>query len=311
MSTKRKKTNTINLTNESNAGMDVNNSFETNRKKTKKVSNVNINVFNSLETNRQRKLKKSRQNNLNEFRQKLIKTGVNPHLINENIPVIRHMSLIDFLYCTTRLFKLIENDTKDYKRIDDIFMKKMFHAHTDTNDEASWESFNNTRKFMNGLSARLGDFHEEVAGKLTGYRTLPVGHWSGVDVMNDEKTEFYEWKNKYGISSETLKTVYFKFKRILDKFPRAICVLVYVNIPSDVKRRPEPILRTQTGKIVIDLTEEKYKGRIFIVSGKEAYAHMSKDNSFYEKLISSTSYVFKHPRLEDLISTAKTLMEED
>ena len=43
---------------------------------------------------------------------------------------------------------------------------------------------------------KMGDFHEELMGKIPGYETYKVGHVTGCDVGSIDGKEIYEVKNK-------------------------------------------------------------------------------------------------------------------
>lgn len=197
----------------------------------------------------------------------------------------------DYYFCTQRLFKLIENDITNYGNYDDVFMKQIFMSQTGS-DQHGWKLFEMQRRFQQGLSSRLGDFHEELSGKLPGYRTLPDKHWSGLNVIKDDRTAFFEWKNRADVSSDVLTNVYKKFKTLLDEGKTNYCVLVHVNVPVGWSA-PLPIKRRQDGTIVVDLTEPKYKGKVFIVNGREAYTRMSGSPTFFDRLLETMAHTFK------------------
>ena len=65
------------------------------------------------------------------------------------------------MYCAKRLFKLVDNDVKEYGYYDDIFMKEIFISQTNSS-ESQWLEFDKVRRTQQALSHRLGDFHEEL-----------------------------------------------------------------------------------------------------------------------------------------------------
>jgi len=259
----------------------------------------NINLPRNKRKTRKLKLKK----NIEEFRESLKHIPKNPSWYE-----IKEIDIRDFIFCIQRLFKLVDNDIKETHLYDDIFKKEIFMAQTELSEEA-WKNFNKLQRTDQALSARLGDFHEEIAGKIPGYRTLPVGHWSGVDVMKEDRTVFMEWKNSASISTDVLELVYNKFKKILNKKEVKYVVLVCVNVPSSWKR-PELILRKKNGEVKIDLTE--YKDRIKIMSGKEAYESMISPSSqtypFIIRLLNTVKYVFHNKSSLEFIKTIESSM---
>jgi hypothetical protein len=234
------------------------------------LENLTNSGYNSNVNNKQRTKKNRNRQNIDTFKKSSIIASL-PSNPGGNY-LIPEIDIKDYFYCTIRLYKLLENDTKKYTSNDDIFMKAIFLSQTHS-DESTWNQFNEQRKFQNALSQRLGDFHEQIAGKLPGYRTLPESHWSGLDVMKNDRTEFFEWKNSTNVSTDTLAIVYKKFQKLLDENKTEKCILVLVNVPEGWKA-PLPIKKTKDGTIVVDLTGPKYKDKVFIVSGREAYAVM-------------------------------------
>ena len=243
--------------------------------------NSNINLPRNKRKTRKLKLKKE----LKDFKESLKHLPSNPSWYE-----IKEVDIREFIFCIQRLFKLVDDDIKESHLYDDIFKKHIFMAQTDSS-ETEWKHFNKLQRTDQALSARLGDFHEEVAGKIPGYRTLPVGHWSGIDVMSEDRTVFMEWKNSASISTDILETVYNKFKKILNKKEVRFVVLACVNVPLRWKR-PELILRKKNGEVKIDLT--KYKDKIKIMSGKEVYEAMSNSPTFFDRLLNTVKYVFKN-----------------
>lgn len=81
----------------------------------------------SSDVNLPRNRRKSRKNNLKKqlenFKESIKYLPANPdwYKINE-------IDIRDFVYCTQRLFKLVDNDIKEDGNYDDIFMKEIFIA---------------------------------------------------------------------------------------------------------------------------------------------------------------------------------------
>ena len=261
------------------------------------------NEYNSNRNLTQKNKKNRRKKNIIDF------TGSLAHMpIKPGEYYIPEIDIKLYYYSTRRLFKLIENDLKDYGTYDDIFAKRIFFAQTSAN-ESGWRAFETQRKFQQALSSRLGDFHEELAGKLPGYRTLPQNHWSGLDVMKEDRSEIYEWKNRADVSTDVLTTIYQKFKKILDSGKIGSCILVHVNVPDGWKP-PAPIKRRQDGTVLIDLTTPKYAGKVHIISGREAYAHMSGKPDFMNRLLMTMSNTFQDVSLQESLSRISSTMDE-
>jgi hypothetical protein len=222
--------------------------------------------------------------------------------------LIPEIDIKNYYFCTTRLFNLIADELKKYDSYDDVFARQIFFSQTGA-DENSWKIFEKERKFQQALYARLGDFHEQIAGKLPGYRTLPEKHWSGLDVIKEDRSEIYEFKNRANNSTDVLTTVYEKFKKILDENKITHCVLVNVNVPKGWTR-PNLFTKKQDGTIVVDLTLPKYAGRVHVLSGREAYEHMSGKADFFDRLLITMSHTFKDKSLKQGLNRLSMTMNE-
>ena len=213
----------------------------------------------------QRKKKEAMSERLKKHRVGMLNQPYPPTYLITEIPYR------DYTFCKRRLGEVINKEQKEYKSADDVFMKSIIMAKT-RGGEKSWNEFEKDRKTVYALSQSLGDFHEELAGKIPGYRTLPLGHWSGLDVIKEDRTELYEFKNK-PIDGDKFYEVFQKFQKIIDNSEKinGLLVLVFVNVP-DGWRRP-PLIAKKRGMPQIDLT--RYEKNVKIVSGKDAYAHMT------------------------------------
>jgi len=255
----------------------------------------------------QQKKKEKKRDNLIHFKRDIGNLPTKPG--EYYIPEI---DIKDYYYSVKRLFKLIEDDIKDdiqnYGSYDDDFMKQIFLAQTHST-ELNWQTFEKQRRFQQALSARLGDFHEELSGKISGYRTLPPNHWSGLDVIKEDKTEIYEWKNRANVSTDILTNVYNKFKKIIDGNKITHCILVHVNIPGGWKA-PKALKSRRDGETIVDLTVEPYKSRVHIISGREAYGHMTGRPDFFDRLLRTMEYTFKDQSLEGSLQRVGRLMNE-
>jgi hypothetical protein len=261
--------------------------------------------YNSNKNTTQKRKKKNTKANINKFISDPLVLAL-PNKPGEYL--IPEIDIREYYYCTQRLFGLIADELKKYDSYDDVFAKQIFFSQTGA-DENGWKIFEKERKFQQALYARLGDFHEQIAGKLPGYRTLPEKHWSGLDVIKEDRSEIYEFKNRANTSTDVLTTVYEKFKKILDENKITHCVLVNVNVPKGWTK-PNLFTKKQDGTIVVDLTLPKYAGRVHILSGREAYEHMSGKADFFDRLLMTMSYTFQDKSLKEALSRLSMTMNE-
>lgn len=287
---------------DNNNNSNYENSHKTRKYKRKSKKNkVNNNNGYSSNVGKKKLEKEKKQKELNDFKSSLpssLPARPDWYLIHE-------IDIRDFLFCVKRLFTLIEDDIQKEPLYDDIFAKQIYLSQTGSNEQG-WIQFNNTLRLQNGLYQRLGDFHEELAGKFHGFRTLHTGHHSGVDVIREDKQIFMEWKNS---TSFNKKDVFTKFKKILDnkEYPStSIVVLVCVNVPERWTK-PKAIYQSKYKKDTIDLTP--YGERVKIMSGREAYAALSNSESFFERLVTTIGNVFKNKNIMDFIQTIEMSMD--
>jgi len=233
--------------------------------------------------------KNNRQRTLKMGMAKRLATATNNSFKKPYIYLINEIPHKNYVFCKQRLVNIINKEQKEYESAEDVFMKTIIMAKTGGSED-SWKEFEKDRKAVYGISQSLGDFHEELAGKLPGYRTLPVGHWSRLDVIKeDDRTELYEFKNK-PIDGDRLYEIFQKFQIILNDPKKhkglKLLVLVFVNVPHGW-RRPSLIAKKMEMPD-IDLT--LYDNLVKIVSGREAYAHMSKTTDFFDRLLTTIWY---------------------
>jgi hypothetical protein len=268
-------------------------------------SNVNIPATRGKKANLRKTRKDKKAKELMNFKKELSSIiGKTPDWY-----LIREIDIADFIYCIKKLFSLMEHyatseiESGFNETLNDPFMKQICVSQYGM-DEAGWAYFESMRKFQHALSQNLGDFHEELAGKFPGYRTLHVGHWSGIDVIKEDKTEFWEFKN--GLSYNKA-SVFKKFKELLDsKYPIKHVVLVHINTPPDWK--PES-LKIDSKEARVDLTV--YGDKIKIVNGRQAYEYLSGSPDFYDRLGITLGRVFSDKSLVDFIKSVDLAMNID
>ena len=129
----------------------------------------------------------------------------------------------------------------------------------------------------------MGDFHEELAGKLPGWETLKVGDPSGCDVMKKDGTEYQEWKNRDNtMNSSSGSAVIGKLQALAAKGKKA--VLVEVNCPK--------------GKVC----RFGAPPNIEVLNGQQAYARVSGRETFFDDLNTTLAYVFKTFKTYDALT---------
>jgi len=177
-----------------------------------------------------------------------------------------------FVACLKSFYAVLEERNVG-KGGDDVFLRTILTSHGDLTDE-QWVTAEKARRYTKSLEGKMGDFHEELAGKLPGWKTLKVGHPSGCDVMKEDESEYQEWKNRDNtMNSSSGSAVVAKLKKLVDEGKKA--VLVEVNCPAGkVNRFGAP-------------------PEIEVLNGKQAYARVSGRESFFDDLKATLAHVFK------------------
>lgn len=185
--------------------------------------------------------------------------------------ICNDVSSRDFAKCVKRIFNVLEKKNIS-KSNDDPFTKRILAAAGGMTTE-QWDAAERQRRYEKALSMVIGDFHEELMGKFRGYKTLPLGHSSGLDVESVNGDEIFEVKNRDNtMNSGSAETVIRKLVKASDSGKKAILVLV-----NSVKKT---------------LPRFKAPKEIQVWDGKKAYAHLSGRDDFYNDLLDTLDDVF-------------------
>lgn len=123
------------------------------------------------------------------------------------------------------------------------------------------------------ISMAFGYFHQNLAGKFNGYQTLKNGTSSGLDVIKEDGSEFWEWKNRHNtMNAASAKETENKLMAQVNQGRRAF--LVQVNCPG--------------GKV----SRFKMAAAITILNGEQAYAYISGRPNFFSDLITTLTETF-------------------
>jgi hypothetical protein len=176
----------------------------------------------------------------------------------------------DYVKCLAPLYAVLEG--KEGHSDDDPFMKLVLARHGGMTLEA-WDAAKKQRMFEKALSMKMGDFHEELAGKFRGYRCLAVGDASGCDVQSVDGNHVMEWKNRDNtMNSGSASAVISKLKAVADAGKKATLVLVN-SFKKKVPRFGAP-------------------ASIEVIDGRTAYAQMSGRADFFDSLQATMGETF-------------------
>lgn len=176
-----------------------------------------------------------------------------------------------YVECCKSLYSIIEKN-KTNTGNDDPFLKNIVKASVGITDE-DWNKTEKQRRYYQALSMKMGDFHEELAGKFNGWKTLKVGHSSGCDVMKEDETEFMEWKNRDNtMNSSSASSVIKKLSKLYEQDKKVFLVLVNVS-KKTVPRFGAP-------------------DYIHILNGQQAYEYLSGRKTFFNHLLKTITHTF-------------------
>lgn len=184
---------------------------------------------------------------------------------------IQEIPYLDYITCCKPIYDVLE-DRHISKSAEDPFLKASMTGmySMSESDYVKWEVIRQKQK---ALEMKWGDFHEELMGKFPDYETLPTGHESGCDVQKRDETEIFEIKNRDNtVKGSDGKHIISMLKRHRDAGKRAI--FVQVNCPDGkVKRYNAP-------------------PEIEVWNGRQAYAHLSGRDTFFDDLLSTVKTTF-------------------
>ena len=111
----------------------------------------------------------------------------------------------DFLECVRKVVEsyqtLDENVIDEFKTIFDVCVNQINF------DE--WLKFELTRQQDKTINNKIGEFHQELLGKVDGWVDLGMGDETEIDLKKEDNTVFVELKNKYNtMNSSSEKRIF-------------------------------------------------------------------------------------------------------
>ena len=184
---------------------------------------------------------------------------------------IKEIKPKDFIHCVKGIYSVLDKTHKS-KTNEDPFIKAVIIGHNDMSIE-DWERSELSRLSQKALEMKMGDFHEELMGKIPGYETYKVGHFTGCDVGSLDGKEIYEVKNKDNTTKGSDgKHIIQQLTKLLDKGIHPI--YVQINCPNGKVQR----FNAPDG--------------VDVWNGKKTYHHMTGREEFFDDLLDTVKYVF-------------------
>lgn len=186
---------------------------------------------------------------------------------------IREIKPIDFVHCVKGIYSVLDKTHKS-KTNEDPFIKAVIIGHNDMSNE-DWEQSEISRLSQKVLEMKMGDFHEELMGKIPGYETYKVGHVTGCDVGSIDGKEIYEVKNKDNTTKGSDgKHIIQQLTKLLEKGIHPI--YVQINCPNGKVQR----FNAPDG--------------VDVWNGRKTYHHMTGREEFFDDLQDTVKHVFLH-----------------
>lgn len=137
----------------------------------------------------------------------------------------------DFLECVEKVVESYPDDDEkeqtswetlsQYKNTNDPF-KTLFDLYGYQFDLDEWNEFEIQRRTDKSVSNKIGNFHQNLLGKVDGWENLKRGHPSKLDLKKEDNSIFIELKNKHNTQNSTsLEPCRNKLEKILETCPDA------------------------------------------------------------------------------------------
>ena len=113
--------------------------------------------------------------------------------------------------------------------------KTIFDVCVSQSSFQDWTRFELNRQHDKTINNKIGEFHQELLGKVDGWVDLGIGDETEIDLKKEDNSVFIELKNKYNtMNSSSTKTCREKLEKVIDKYPDATAYWAYV-INKDYK----------------------------------------------------------------------------
>lgn len=119
------------------------------------------------------------------------------------------------------VLKESKNDIDAIKTIFDVTVKQIGFD--------GWANKELERQQDKTINNKIGEFHQELLGKVDGWVDLGRGDETEIDLKKDDNTVFIELKNKYNtMNSSSTKTCREKLENVMDQYPNATAYWAYI-----------------------------------------------------------------------------------
>lgn len=163
------------------------------------------------------------------------------------------------------ILKESKNTIDEFKTLFDVCINQMGFE--------GWTKFELIRQNDKTINNKIGEFHQELLGKVDGWVDLGVGDETGIDLKKADNSIFIELKNKYNtMNSSSTKTCREKLENVIIKYPNATAYWAYV-INNNYKSEDR-----------VWIYQEREDERIRRISGDKLYEMITGDPQALEKV---------------------------
>lgn len=119
------------------------------------------------------------------------------------------------------VLKESKNDIDAIKTIFDITVKQIGFD--------GWANKEMERQHDKTINNKIGEFHQELLGKVDGWVDLGIGDETEIDLKKEDNTVFIELKNKHNtMNSSSTKTCREKLENVIEQYPDATAYWAYI-----------------------------------------------------------------------------------
>lgn len=201
--------------------------------------------------------------------------------------VVEAYQSLDENVSPTSILKESKNTIDEFKTIFDVCVNQISF------DE--WLKFELTRQQDKTINNKIGEFHQELLGKVNGWVDLGVGDETEIDLKKEDNTVFIELKNKYNtMNSSSEKTCREKLEKVIEKYPDATAYWAYV------------ISKNYKSECRVWKYQQREDERIKRISGDRLYAMITGDPQALEKTFNAIPKA-----IVEILGEDYTLTKED
>ena len=119
------------------------------------------------------------------------------------------------------VLKESKNDIDAIKTIFDVAVKQIGFD--------GWANKELERQQDKTINNKIGEFHQELLGKVDGWIDLGIGDETEIDLKKEDNTVFIELKNKHNtMNSSSTKTCREKLENVIEQYPDATAYWAYI-----------------------------------------------------------------------------------